>query len=94
MNESVLQRPIAMPADGQRDQAASGRARRSSAFYGYSALLLLVVLGWLVRDFDLINPEAGVGYWLGIIGGSMMLTLLLYPLRKRFRFMSRLGATL
>ena len=82
-----------MPADGQRDQAASGRARRSSAFYGYSALLLLVVLGWLVRDFDLINPETGVGYWLGIIGGSMMLTLLLYPLRKRFRFMSRLGAT-
>jgi hypothetical protein len=56
-------------------------------------LAALVVLGWLVRDYDFINPDDGVGYWLGITGGSMMLLLLLYPLRKRIRLLHALGPT-
>lgn len=51
------------------------------------------MLGLLLRDYRLINPEAGVGYWLGIVGGSAMLALLLYPVRKRIRALHRLGAT-
>ena len=47
----------------------------------------------MLRDHKLINPEAGVGYWLGIVGGSSMLALLLYPVRKRIRWLHRLGAT-
>ena len=42
---------------------------------------------WSRRNDGLINPEHGVGYALGIIGGVLMLALLLYPLRKRARFM-------
>lgn len=38
-----------------------------------------------------ISPQHGLGYALGIIGGSMMLALLLYPLRKRVRWLSFLG---
>lgn len=68
------------------------RKRRSSAFYGYSFTLLALGVGWLLRDYQLINAEAGLGYWLGIIGGSMMLILLLYPLRKRYRALKILGA--
>ncbi|MEZ5851993.1 MAG: pyridine nucleotide-disulfide oxidoreductase [Hyphomicrobiaceae bacterium] len=48
--------------------------------------------GWLQRNEGHLTPEAGLGYWLGIIGGTMLLALLLYPLRKRVRFLNRLGS--
>jgi len=60
-------------------------------FSAYLLLTLLIVLGWLLRDLDLITPDNGVGYWLGIIGGTLMLLLLLYPLRKRMKLLHRLG---
>jgi len=69
-------------------------SRQSSAFYGYSLSLIAIGVGWLLRDRGLINPESGLGYWLGISGGSMMLVLLLYPLRKRIRALHFLGNTM
>ena len=51
----------------------------------------VIVLGWLNRDEGNLTPENGIGYWLGIVGGSLMLLLLLYPLRKRMRFLGVLG---
>lgn len=51
--------------------------------------LFLLYLGWLNRLEAAWIAEEGWGYWLGIVGGSMMLLLLLYPLRKRAHFMSR-----
>ena len=42
-----------------------------------------LVGGWQIRDEYLIHPDRGLGYALGIIGGSAMLLLLIYPLRKR-----------
>lgn len=38
-----------------------------------------------------ITPQRGVGYWLGIIGGSMMLLLLIYSARKRFMWLRWMG---
>jgi hypothetical protein len=67
--------------------------RQSGAFYGYSLTLIACGMGWLLRERELISPEDGLGYWLGIIGGSMMLVLLLYPLRKRIRALRFLGGT-
>lgn len=67
--------------------------RQSSAFYGYSLTTIAVGIGWLLRDRNLLSAEVGPGYWLGIIGGSMMLALLLYPLRKRLRALQFLGDT-
>lgn len=69
------------------------KRRQSKAFYGYLLTLCAIGTGWLMRDNALFNPENGAGYWLGIIGGSMMLALLLYPLRKRFRILRILGGT-
>ena len=69
------------------------RSRLSPAFYGYSLTLIAIGIGWLLRDQNYIDPEDGIGYWLGIIGGSMMLVLLLYPLRKRIRMLRFLGKT-
>jgi hypothetical protein len=71
----------------------TAETRQGGAFYGYSLTVIACGLGWLVRDQALINPEEGTGYWLGIIGGSMMLVLLLYPLRKRIRALRILGGT-
>jgi hypothetical protein len=68
-------------------------SRQSPAFYGYTLTLIAIGIGWLLRDRALINPEDGIGYWLGIVGGSMMLVLLLYPLRKRIRALRFLGHT-
>ncbi len=48
-------------------------------------------LGWINRDEEYISADTGLGYWLGIVGSLMMLVLLLYPLRKRARFLRSLG---
>jgi hypothetical protein len=47
------------------------------------AVVVALWTGWLNRDDSGLTPESGVGYGLGIAGGSLMLLLLLYPLRKR-----------
>ena len=39
-----------------------------------------------------ITPQRGVGYWLGIIGGSLMILLLLYSARKRYRWLRWMGS--
>jgi hypothetical protein len=48
------------------------------------AVVVALYFGWSIRREYLITAESGLGYALGIIGGSMMLLLLFYPLRKRF----------
>jgi len=67
---------------------------RKAAQLGYGAAALAVFVGWLVnREWHLVDPLRGIGYWLGIIGASLMAVLLLYPLRKKLRFMGYFGAT-
>jgi len=51
----------------------------------------LIVIGWLNREEGYLTPEHGMGYWLGIIGGSLMLFLLIYPLRKRWKLLRAIG---
>lgn len=80
-------------SDFRRRLFGTKSSRQSSAFYGYSLTVLALGIGWLLRDHGLINPEHGLGYWLGITGGSMMLVLILYPLRKRIRALRFLGRT-
>ena len=53
--------------------------------------LLVLVLAWVVADGQVYRSGDDFGYNLGLVGGVMMLTLLLYPLRKRVRFMDRWG---
>jgi hypothetical protein len=61
-------------------------------FISYLFLLLLLYAGWRNRMERPLTPESGLGYALGIIGGSMMLVLLLYPMRKKLKFMRTFGA--
>lgn len=48
-------------------------------------VIALLILGWSQRDEYWLSSEKGWGYALGIIGGSLMLVLLLYPLRKHWK---------
>ena len=52
---------------------------------------VVIVSGWYLRGEEFLVAESGLGYNLGIVGGSMMLLLLLYPVRKKARFMRNLG---
>lgn len=54
-------------------------------------LILLLILAWLVAFGNLYRSDSKLGYNLGLTGGLMMLSLLLYPLRKRIRGLERLG---
>jgi len=66
---------------------------RTGATIGYGAAAFAALVGWFVRDEMPVNAGEGIGYLLGIIGGSLMLILLLYSARKRARFLRRFGAT-
>ncbi|HEY6094676.1 MAG TPA: hypothetical protein VIU93_06965 [Gallionellaceae bacterium] len=63
--------------------------------YGWTMYLIIITLAMLAGYFisydKLYKPGDKIGYNMGLTGGIMMLTLLIYPLRKRFRFMKGLG---
>lgn len=91
----TAEHPARTPAqnrDRERNQAR--RARRIDIIPLTFAITVSAVLlvGWLRRDTTSLTPQSGLGYWLGIVGGSLMLLLLLYPLRKRVRMPRALGS--
>jgi hypothetical protein len=57
-----------------------------------AACLVLVVIGMRAHTERFITPETGLGYMLGIIGASAMLVLLIYPARKRIRWLRFIGS--
>ena len=54
-------------------------------------LTSLVWLGWKVANNGYYKSGEGLGYNLGLAGGLMVLTLLLYSARKHLKFMEGLG---
>ena len=76
---------------GHRKVSTGSRLEQFGAILFFSGVLITLYRGWLDRNDLSRTAESGIGYALGIIGGVLMLLLLLYPLRKRARFMQRLG---
>jgi hypothetical protein len=72
-----------------RKTAASAPVRGDMLLY----LLLfgLVAAAWQISQMKLLKPNEDTGYWLGVVGGSMMLALFTYPMRKYLRFMQSWG---
>jgi hypothetical protein len=58
----------------------------------FIAISVVVGMAWLGRDEGHLTPQTGTGYWLGITGGLLMLSLLLYPLRKSWKRLSQAGS--
>ncbi|HEY9051970.1 MAG TPA: transcriptional regulator [Gammaproteobacteria bacterium] len=55
-------------------------------------VLLLIIFGFALKEEELLTAENGLGYALGIIGGSMMLLLVIYPIRKRMKTARYMGS--
>ena len=66
--------------------------RPTPARLGFALAAILIYLGFKLPLARLLSPERGVGYALGIIGGSAMLLLLVYPARKRLPWLSVIGS--
>jgi hypothetical protein len=58
-----------------------------------TGLGLAIALTFALGRTGYYTPGDNVGYYLGLVGGIMMLILLVYPMRKHFRFMRSWGAT-
>ncbi|MFQ5480645.1 MAG: hypothetical protein ACE5DW_05150 [Thermodesulfobacteriota bacterium] len=58
----------------------------------YTVLILILFAGWFYSGEEIITAKEGLGYYMGIAGGAMMLALIIYPLRKTARFMRGMGA--
>lgn len=56
-----------------------------------AAAVLIVMAAWVVSQGRLYTPGSRPGYWLGVTGGTLMLLLMIYPLRKRARNLAVLG---
>ena len=89
MLETTTLNDVDAPKTKDRRKSANRRSR--DALYGYSFLFVALVTGWLLSDARLVDPNFGLGYWLGIVGGTMMLLLLLYPAGKKSTLLRRLG---
>jgi hypothetical protein len=77
--------------DKVQESASAAQVAISTRLFGLLTVLL-ISLGWLVHEEQYYTPEEGIGYWFGIVGGSLMLALLLYPLRKKIHFMRSWGS--
>lgn len=87
-NESLINKSVDLPS-GLPKFFRLISTNMSKLFY--LSIFILIYAGWKNKEFSNITPESGIGYWLGIIGGSLMLILLLYPLRKKVRFLNMFG---
>ena len=94
--------PAAPAARARAPSAAGQRAQLSpppqrvwftpAAVFSIAVIALLYV-GMRMPTERYITPKRGLGYALGIIGGSLMLLLFLYSARKRIPWLSFLGST-
>jgi len=76
----------------QRGAEESGRRVNIGPLAFATAVALALLVGWYNREEGHLTPDTGIGYWLGIAGGSAMLLLLIYPLRKRMKSLRHLGS--
>ncbi|MFA5825648.1 MAG: hypothetical protein WC825_06715 [Gallionellaceae bacterium] len=76
------------------DRRAGVKPKSKDHMWGVFILIVAIVtvVGYfIVSPQTLYEPGDNIGYNLGLAGGLMMLALLLYPLRKRVKFLGKLG---
>jgi hypothetical protein len=84
------------PATGRHVRQPPPRARtvrNIGSLLIAMATVVAIIAGWMLREEGHLTPKHGLGYWLGIFGAGAMLTLLIYPLRKRMPSLWWLGST-
>jgi len=71
-------------------QQARSRFSSEQLIFVGAALVLLIGIQLPVAHY--LSPKSGLGYAIGIVGGVLILTQLLYAVRKRVRSLSFLGS--
>lgn len=94
---ATLRAPAAAPAAGTAPAARAAATRDEPRLLNATrvGLLLAALAIWFGYESPTeryLSPEGGIGYALGIVGGGSMLALLLYPARKRLRWIGFLGS--
>jgi hypothetical protein len=85
---------VAAPAAQATTQAANRGRLLTPAGLFFVAVLAAIAFGINLPTSAYLSPQSGLGYALGIAGGSMLLLLLLYPVRKRLPHARYLGPAL
>lgn len=94
--QQELSSPLPAPA-AERPRARMPKARAASAHNLHwpitwaVVVAAVIIVGARAPLERYITPQRGTGYWLGIIGGSMMLLLLMYSARKRASWLRWMG---
>ena len=57
----------------------------------YLVMAVLIAAAWQISQMKLFGANDDTGYWIGVTGGTMMLLLFVYPMRKYLGFMRNLG---
>jgi hypothetical protein len=75
----------------QVDRRKQQRPKSPAKDYAWTLYLIVITLlmfaGFFISYDHLYKPGDDIGYNIGLVGGLMMVTLLIYPLRKRVGFM-------
>lgn len=80
-----------LPAQERRRPPSANHPRDFGWELFLVVVTLLMLIGYIVSRDGWYEAGDDFGYNLGLVGGLMMLTLLLYPLRKRIGFMKNWG---
>jgi hypothetical protein len=83
----------AAPAVAAQPEPAPSRKLITTGRLFFVLVTVMLYYGWTTQTARYINPYRGFGYTLGIVGGSLMLVLLAYSLRKRWAWLEFLGST-
>lgn len=78
-------------SSGSEDVAQQIRSSLPIDLVVYMAISGLVFVVWRISQMGLFEAGDDTGYWLGVVGGVMMLLLFSYPLRKHFSFSRNWG---
>jgi hypothetical protein len=103
MSAATVARHAPPPADAARKSrhrrwiqlgiAAGSLATIALCVYGLSYYILPADARLLSPRHDALKPSGRIGNALGIVGGVLLLLMYLYPLRKRWRWLSMKGKT-
>ena len=71
--------------------ASAARSRVRGDLLLYALIAALVAGAWAFTQRGYFEAGDDVGYWIGVVGGVLMLLLFSYPLRKHFKVFHRWG---
>ncbi len=91
MTDTGLTEDITSAPEAPAQRAGTGRrhARMLPSATLTAVVILALWVGWTERDEYWYSAEYGLGYAFGVMGFSMMVLLLTYPLRKYWKPMHR-----